>query len=79
MACPHDITERDVAVSADGYCPLCQAVELERLRMAIRWALGEAADDDGKWFAEDRNDRPAGQGRRYWWRSHLRKLAALEI
>jgi hypothetical protein len=34
--CPHDITERDVAVSADGYCPLCMADEIERLRAELK-------------------------------------------
>jgi hypothetical protein len=52
--------------------------ENKRLRTAILWALGEQPDDDGKWFSEDRNDRPQGQGRRYWWRSHLRKIAGLK-
>lgn len=32
MACTHDITEREVAVTADGYCPLCQASEIKKLR-----------------------------------------------
>ena len=32
MGCTHDITEREVAVTADGYCPLCMADEIERLR-----------------------------------------------
>ena len=31
VICPHDIVERDIAVSADGYCPLCQAAEIKRL------------------------------------------------
>jgi hypothetical protein len=31
VTCPHDIAERDIAVSADGYCPLCQAAKLKRL------------------------------------------------
>jgi hypothetical protein len=34
MSCAHDITEREVAV-ADGYCPLCMAVELGWLRAAL--------------------------------------------
>jgi hypothetical protein len=36
MTCPHDITERDVAVSADGYCPLCQAIEIKQLKATLR-------------------------------------------
>jgi hypothetical protein len=35
MTCTHDIVERDVAVSADGYCPLCQAAEIARLKAAL--------------------------------------------
>ena len=35
MACTHDITDRDVAVSADGMCPICQMEEIERLRNAL--------------------------------------------
>lgn len=36
MTCPHDITERDVAVTADGMCPLCQARTIEHLRAMLR-------------------------------------------
>ncbi len=25
MSCPHDFVERETAVTADGYCPLCLA------------------------------------------------------
>jgi len=42
----------------------------ERLRTAIRWALGEAVDDNGEWFGE----RPEGAGA-YWWRRNLRRIA----
>lgn len=31
MVCTHRMTEIDVAVVADGYCPLCQAAEIEGL------------------------------------------------
>ena len=41
MSCPHDITERDVAVSADGYCPLCMAAELATLRAERTVTLSE--------------------------------------
>jgi hypothetical protein len=44
------------------------AVERDRLEAAIRWALGEGDSD----FAP----QPAGKGR-YWWRTELRKRAAL--
>jgi hypothetical protein len=30
--CPHDFIERETAVTADGYCPLCMATELTQLR-----------------------------------------------
>ena len=42
--------------------------EVERLRAAIRWALGEEGT-----FAERLADGPM-----YWWRTELRKRAALE-
>ena len=42
--------------------------ENARLRAAIKWALGEAPDENGKWFGED---RPALEAR-YWWRTQLR-------
>jgi hypothetical protein len=34
--CTHDITERDVAATADGLCPLCMRAENERLRELVR-------------------------------------------
>lgn len=34
--CTHNITEREVAVTADGYCPLCQATQIARLRTFIQ-------------------------------------------
>lgn len=38
MACEHDINAREVAVVADGYCPLCMAADIERLtRDASFW------------------------------------------
>lgn len=53
--------------------------ENERLRAAIRWALGEAADTDGVWFGDNRGSESEKLCRAsYWWRTHLRKLAALE-
>jgi chromosome segregation ATPase len=47
-------------------------MECERLRAAIRWALGEAPDADGIWFGDVRPPLEA----KYWWRQKLR--AALE-
>jgi hypothetical protein len=32
MMCNHSISDQDIAVIADGMCPLCQAIEIERLR-----------------------------------------------
>ena len=33
--CPHELWERESAV-ADGYCPLCQAIDLRNLRVAVQ-------------------------------------------
>jgi hypothetical protein len=30
--CPHEFWEREASVGGDGYCPLCMAAEIERLR-----------------------------------------------
>ena len=35
MTCTHRPTEQDIAVSADGMCPLCMATEIERLTHEI--------------------------------------------
>jgi hypothetical protein len=35
VTCPHDIVERDIAVSADGYCPLCQTLRRAFVAAAI--------------------------------------------
>lgn len=51
--------------------------EIERLRAAIAWALGEAPDANGKWFEPyaDEQRRPDGQPvARYWWRGNLRRM-----
>jgi len=49
--------------------------ENERLRAAIRWALGEAPDDNGAWFGdlwpEPQKARP------FWWRTNLRRMAGM--
>lgn len=55
------------------------AKEIERLRAAIAWALGEGPDAKGKWFEPDADEprRPDGQPiARYWWRGNLRRMTA---
>jgi NTP pyrophosphatase (non-canonical NTP hydrolase) len=49
--------------------------ENDRLRAAVRWALGEEADKDGQWFGESRPEPSKGQQRPWWWRKRLRELA----
>lgn len=79
------MTERDIVSElrdgidqrniADGEQLMDKAAdEIERLRAAIKWALGECVDDGGLWFGR----APDGKKTRYWWRPHLRRLAALE-
>ena len=43
MTCSHDFIEREIAVTADGYCPLCMSVEIGRLRAALI-DIGDLAD-----------------------------------
>lgn len=45
-----------------------QAKEIEVLRKAITWALGEGPDNFGMWFEPAAADKT-----RYWWRAILRK------
>jgi hypothetical protein len=52
---------------------LCMNAEVEKLRAAIAWALGEQPDAEGRWFGEAYDEDRA----RYGWRKHLRKLAGL--
>lgn len=59
-------------------CNATCAAEIERLQAAIRRALGEVPDENGLAFGEVANDLEESTKRRYWWRTHLRKLAALE-
>jgi hypothetical protein len=73
MACEHDLAEMDTAAHWDGICPLCMNAEVEKLRAAIAWALGEQPDAEGRWFGEAYDEDRA----RYGWRKHLRKLAGL--
>ncbi len=75
MACEHDAAEMDTAAHWDGLCPLCMKAEVERLRAAIRWALGEEPDSNGKWFGETYDEARA----RYGWRTNLRKIAGFDI
>ena len=35
MTCTHEAHEKDVAVDADGYCPLCLAAELEATKAKL--------------------------------------------
>ncbi len=35
MTCTHTLPEREIAITADGYCPLCMADEIKRLRAAL--------------------------------------------
>jgi hypothetical protein len=55
------------------------AAEIERLRTAIMWALGEAPDADGKWFGEAATTFFRGRPAPYGWRSHLRRIAGLPV
>jgi hypothetical protein len=43
--CPHDFTERETAVTADGYCPLCMATENTELLAALR-RIAALEDED---------------------------------
>lgn len=53
------------------------ADEIERLRAAIRWACGEEADANGKWFGDQEfSNSSAGRPRPYAWRGHLRKISS---
>lgn len=60
--------------------PLTEApalrAEIERLKNAIRWALGEQPDPQGVWFVPPEVESKVP--RRYWWRSHLRKLSGID-
>lgn len=48
MTCKHEIWEKDTAVDADGFCPLCMAVKLAKYRKALE----EIASDDYQFPAE---------------------------
>jgi len=69
MTCTHDIVERDIAVSADGYCPLCQATQIELLSAEVeryKKALAELSDSHVP-------DQPAavGMSERDWAYRHV--------
>jgi len=52
--------------------------EIARLTAALRWALGEAPDADGKWFGEVMPEQKDGERLPpWWWRKPLRKLAGM--
>jgi hypothetical protein len=36
MTCAHDDNAREMAVMADGYCPLCMAAEIALLRKVLK-------------------------------------------
>lgn len=35
MACDHDLDERELAVAADGYCPICMGLEMDQMRRSL--------------------------------------------
>lgn len=70
--------EREHSACGDPFGIKAKDTEIGRLRTAIRWALGEAPDEGGLWFGELVEDAQEATLKRYWWRTHLRKLAALE-
>jgi hypothetical protein len=43
MTCPHDITERDAAATADGLCPLCLQTET---RAAVKGLVEAIAENE---------------------------------
>lgn len=49
--------------------------ENDRLRKAIRWALGEQPSPGGHWFGELQVDE---RRKPYWWRSHLRIFSGID-
>jgi hypothetical protein len=81
-----DIVERlrspDAGWTGDAVCVDADtaedgAKEIERLRAAILWALGEQPDANGHWFG-DKEPEPHGRQRPFWWRTHLRELAGMK-
>jgi len=75
--CTHEIWERETAAVADGMCPQCLAIRVTELKAAIRWALGEQADDRNEWFGQFRQHAKLPSAP-YWWRTNLRRMANLE-
>lgn len=49
-----------------------QAVRIQQLEAAIRWALGEEGD-----FSEEPPPLAGKYRQRFWWRTELRRRAAL--
>lgn len=46
--CIHDLTERETAVTADGYCPLCMAKRIAELEVQLK----DAEDDVHRLYDE---------------------------
>jgi hypothetical protein len=53
------------------------ADEIDRLRAALHWALGDGPDADGKWFGEVDIPMFRGKPAPFGWRRHLRKIAGM--
>lgn len=53
--------------------------EVDKLRIAVRWALGETCDPEGHWFGEVEPTYFRGKPAPFGWRSHLRKIAGLPV
>lgn len=45
-ACNHELWQRDVAVSADGYCPICMASRIGELEKLLHRTLPFLDDDE---------------------------------
>ena len=52
--------------------------EIAKLTNAIRWALGEQQDVNGKWFGEARPEKTKGLPRPWWWRKNLRAISGVD-
>lgn len=53
MPCTHDIIDRDVAISADGMCPICQMEEIGRYQNALREIADGYGPNHGSKFCRD--------------------------
>ena len=72
-----DLSEAQWAEIDDAFDRKIEAkdAEIARLRGAIRWALGEVPDADGKWFGED---NPSRRKYPFWWRRNLRRISGVD-